>query len=148
MPTTDLLQVARETRYPIGAFLFVQRGLDYTVREIHGELHDDGTMQQALDATQAMDLADSPRHVSGRELCKGLRRFAIKEYGLMARMVLRRWGILHSEDFGHIVFHMVDAGIMHKTDEDQLDDFADVYRFEDAFPTDFKLKKLKAKSST
>lgn len=121
----DLPVVARSTKYPLDAFIFVQRGLDFTVRRIHGE-------------PQASDEVGS-RHVSGQELCLGLRDYAIQQYGMMARTVLRRWNILSSEDFGHIVFAMVDAGLMHKTDEDTIRDFVGVYDFAEAFASSLQL---------
>lgn len=121
----DLLQVVRSTKYPLEAFLFVQRGLDFTVRRIHGE------------PKRGTDPAS--RHVTGQMLCHGLRDYAIKQYGLMARTVLRHWHIISCEDFGRIVFALVDAGLMHKTEEDRLADFADVYDFNHAFAADLQL---------
>ena len=63
----------------------------------------------------------------------GLRDFAKREYGLLARSVLARWNIHHSEDFGRIVFAMVNGGLMHKTQDDTIADFIDVFRFDEAF---------------
>jgi len=123
MSSFDLRAVARETRYPLAAFLFVQRGLDFTVRRTHGD-----PPEEELDPGER-----ESRHVTGRDLCVGLRDFAIQQYGLLARTVLRRWRIEQCEDFGRIVFAMVDAGLMHKNDEDSLDDFADVFDFATAF---------------
>ena len=112
------------TRYPLDAFAFVQRGLDFTVRREHGE--PDPAVELVED--------DAPsRHVSGRMLCEGLRDYALQQYGLLAGTVLRRWRITRCEDFGHIVFAMVDSGMMHKTDEDSIQDFTDVFSFREAF---------------
>jgi uncharacterized repeat protein (TIGR04138 family) len=36
-------------------------------------------------------------------------------------------------DFGRIVFAMIDAGMMRKTDEDDLADFDNVFEFDEAF---------------
>lgn len=36
-------------------------------------------------------------------------------------------------DFGKIVFAMVESGIMHKTPEDNIEDFRDVFDFDEAF---------------
>ena len=47
--------------------------------------------------------------------------------------MLENWGIRRTEDFGRIVFGMVDAGLLRKTDEDSLDDFTDVFDFDEAF---------------
>lgn len=138
----DLIAVARTTKYPLDAFIFVQRGLDHTVRSIHGEPADatDGADEKALVVQDPQ--SDKPsRHVTGRQLCTGLRDFAIEQYGLLARTVLRRWRINACEDFGHIVFAMVDAGMMNKTDEDSVQDFVDVFDFEAAFTAQLELTK-------
>ena len=58
----------------------------------------------------------------------------------MARTVLQRWSIHSCEDFGHIVFALVDAGLMLKTDEDSIDDFIGAYDFSDAFTPNLSLK--------
>ncbi len=122
MITQDLAEVAKTTRYPLDAFLFVQKGLDFTVRREHGEPDEAGPEDPAQN-----------RHVTGRQLCQGMRDFALQEYGLLAGTVLRRWHVHRSEDFGHIVFAMVDSGLMHKTDDDTIDDFTDVFNFREAF---------------
>lgn len=127
----DLNAVVQATRFPIDAFLFVQRGLDFTVCRLHGE---PDPLDEAADYPDPPDdLSDSSRHVSGQELCRGLRDFAIHEYGLMARTVLSRWGITSSRDFGEVVFAMVEGGLMHKTDNDTIRDFLDVFDFTTAF---------------
>ena len=121
----DLAVVARRTRYPLAAFVFVQRGLDFTVRRAHGEV--DESLPEHLQPN---------RHITGRQLCFGLRDLAVQEYGLLAKAVLRRWNIHRSEDFGRIVFAMVDGGLMRKTDDDTIDDFSGVLNFNDAFTPD------------
>lgn len=126
----DLLEIARGTPYPLDAFLFVQRGLDYTVRRIHGDPEEQSHPDPGV---------ESNRHVSGRQLCEGLRDFAIHEYGLLARAVLKRYRILGCEDFGQIVYAMVDSGLMHKTDEDDIGEFTGVYDFAQAFAADLSL---------
>lgn len=73
------------------------------------------------------------RHVSGQQLCLGLRDYAIKRYGMMAPAVLRAWNIRATDDFGRIVFAMIDHRLMSKTAEDSLDDFRSVYDFDEAF---------------
>lgn len=72
-------------------------------------------------------------HVTGPELLEAIRRFALDRYGLLAGDVLREWGVMRTQDFGEIVFHLVEADLLSKTDEDRLEDFRDVYAFEDAF---------------
>lgn len=122
--SASLADAVNLTQYPLDAFVFVQRGLDFTVRRIHGELEDDYDPD---------DLDQPSRHVSGRMLCEGLRDHAIQQYGLLAGTVLSRWRVTRCEDFGHIVFAMVESGMMHKTDDDSIDDFANVFSFQEAF---------------
>ncbi|MEM1098167.1 MAG: Minf_1886 family protein [Planctomycetota bacterium] len=124
MVSAELLDAVKRTKYPIEAFLFVQQGLDQTVRSLHGDLDDEDILE---------DPADSERHVTGRQLCGGLRDFAVEQFGLMALTVLRYWGIHRCEDFGNIVFAMVEAGVMHKTDGDTIEDFQNVFDFKEAF---------------
>lgn len=122
----DPLVVVRATKYPLDAFEFVTRGLDFTVRRVHGE-------------PQAKGEEPGSRHVTGRDLCHGLRDYAVEQYGLLARTVLARWHIRHCEDFGNIVFTLVEAGLMRKTDEDSIRDFRNVFDFETAFHPSLKL---------
>lgn len=104
--------------YPPEAFVFLQQGLRYTIDEIRR--HDPSVPEEG-------------RHVTGQELCLGLRDYAIKQYGMLARTVFSRWNVERTEDFGRIVFAMVSAGLMRKTDEDTIEDFKGVYDFEEAF---------------
>ena len=120
----DLHTLAGTTSYPPEAFVFVHRGLDFTVRRLHGDAPKDAEVDGEPPAS---------RHVSGQQLCCGLRDYAIEQYGLLARSVLKRWHIHKSEDFGHIVFALVDASMMRTTENDSIEDFKDVYNFADAF---------------
>ena len=111
--------------YPRDAYIFVQEGLGYTVSKIHG--------------TRRKKEGES-RHVSGQDLCNGLREYAQQKWGLMAGAVLGRWNVNRTLDFGKIVFALVDKGLMQKTDEDQLDDFRDVYDFKNAFEAGYRIE--------
>ncbi len=126
MPIKSLNQIAENNGYPVDAFLFVQRGLEFTVKRVHGD-------EPASPVYEEGEEIQRSRHISGQQLCFGLRDFAKREYGLLARSVLGRWNIQHSEDFGRIVFAMVNGGLMHKTQEDTIEDFIDVFRFDEAF---------------
>jgi uncharacterized repeat protein (TIGR04138 family) len=107
--------------YPAEAFEFVQSGLSYTQERVYEEDSQLGTEE---------------RHIRGQEFCLGLRDLAIERWGLMAPAVLRNWKIHRTLDFGRIVFSMIDAGLMSKTDEDTLDDFRGVYEFDEVFSRD------------
>ena len=107
--------LVRDPRYTVEAYAFVRAGLDFTVRRL-----------------------DKPRHVSGQELLTGIRIIALEEFGPMAKTVLNDWGIKRTEDVGEIVFNMVETGLLGKTAEDNRDDFANGYDFEEAFRKPFK----------
>lgn len=119
---TDLNQMSRRSGFAPEAFIFVQEGLQHTIAMVHGE----GASNEGL-------FSEESRHVSGRQLCFGLRELAVHQFGGLARLVLRRWGIDSTEDFGRVVFALVEAGLLRKTDEDTLDDFRGVYDFSEAF---------------
>lgn len=104
--------------YPLEAFNFVQEGLRFTVNRCHAN-------------AESLSLDD--RHISGQQLCLGLRDFAVEQYGMMAPAVLSHWHITRTDDFGRIVFALITAGVMTKTDEDSVEDFRAVYDFDEAF---------------
>ncbi|MEO1535118.1 MAG: Minf_1886 family protein [Planctomycetota bacterium] len=103
-------------------FEFIREGLEHTSRTIHGP-----------GGSSTGDAEDESRHVSGADLCLGLKDLAIERYGPLARTVLEHWNVHTTEDFGRLVFALIDAGILRKTDEDSYDDFVGVYDFEEAF---------------
>jgi uncharacterized repeat protein (TIGR04138 family) len=49
-----------------------------------------------------------------------------------------------TEDFGRIVFEMVDRGELRKTDRDSLADFLDIYNFDDVFQRAYRVDTSKA----
>jgi uncharacterized repeat protein (TIGR04138 family) len=75
--------------------------------------------------------------VTGRELLSGIRTYALAQFGPMAMTVLDEWGVTRCEDFGEIVFNMVDAGLLSKTDSDSREDFQGGYSFDEAFRNPF-----------
>ncbi len=98
------------SRYKFEAYSFVMAGLHFTMSSL-----------------------PKPRHVSGQEFCEGIKRYAMDQFGPLAQTVLEYWGIKETLDFGKIVFALVEAGLMRKTEEDSLDDFKNVYDFKTAF---------------
>ncbi len=106
--------------FPPQAYQFVREGLAHTVKLVHG------------DASPEFP-GDEGRHVTGQQLCMGLRDYAIRQYGRLAKMVLASWNIHETSDFGRIVFTMIDAGLMRKTEEDSIEDFHAVFDFDEAF---------------
>lgn len=106
-----------DPRYDRDAYLFLRGGLDFTLKLLKKHTQTDPTH----------------RHVSGQELLDGLRQYALDQFGPMAKTVLDYWGIRRCEDFGEIVFNMVDKGILGKTDQDNREDFRGGFNFDEAF---------------
>lgn len=108
-----------DDRYDEQAYLFIREALDHT-------------MQVRMEKKTGQK-----RHVTGQELLSGIRVYALAEFGPLAFTVLKKWGIHTTEDFGHIVFNLVNKGILGKTEEDSLEDFCDGYSFDEAFRAPF-----------
>ena len=113
--------LAKDSRYPLEAYQFVREGLDYTQHKM-----------------ARMTGAKEPRHVTGRELTDGMRQYALETYGPMARLLLNDWGIHATEDFGEIVFNLVENNLLAKTKNDSREDFAGGFDFEEAFTAPFQ----------
>jgi len=111
--------VASDPRYARDAYVFLRDALDFTTKQ-----------QKKIKGTTV-------RHVAGPELLEGVRQYALKEFGPLVTTVFAYWGIYACEDIGHMVFNLIGAGIFGKTDEDSLDDFKNVYDFEEAFVKPF-----------
>src|SRR5213082_784523 len=101
--------LARDSRYHRDAYFFVREALDHT--------------QKLLGRSGKEDI----HHVSGQELLEGIRAFALQQYGPMVVTVFNEWGIRQCEDFGEIVFNMVETTILAKTDKDTREDFKKGY---------------------
>ncbi|MFN6104736.1 MAG: Minf_1886 family protein, partial [Planctomycetaceae bacterium] len=53
-------------------------------------------------------------HISGGELLLGIRDYALDQFGLMAKTVFHQWGLRTTDDFGRLVFEMIDRGDLRK----------------------------------
>jgi len=76
--------------------------------------------------------------VAGPELLEGIRQYALKEFGPMVVTVLSYWGIHSCEDVGYMVFNLIGAGIFGKTEEDSIEDFKNVFNFQEVFVKPFE----------
>ena len=111
--------LAKDARYHRDAYHFLREALDFTQRN------------------QPREPRAKIRHVTGQELLDGIRRFALEQFGPMAVTVLEEWGVRRCEDFGDMVFNMVEARLLAKTEQDSRDDFRGGYDFTDAFKKPF-----------
>lgn len=116
-------KIVKETpRYAKGAYYFVREALEFTIKN---QMPSDDLMQQAS------------HHISGGKLLEGIRDYTLLQYGPMAITVFNRWNIKNCEDFGNIVFNLVDYGVLGKTDTDSIADFKNGYDFYEAFQKPF-----------
>ncbi len=106
--------VKKHKEYKTEAYHFVMAGLNFTLTRLG--VH---------------------RHLTGQELSLGIRDYAFQQFGPLARTVLEYWGIKETFDFGKIVYYLIDAQLMTKTEEDRIEDFKDVYDFDEAFKTNY-----------
>ena len=103
-----------ESRYSLEAYKFVFDGLQHTLSKLA-----------------------EPRHVTAYELLEGIRELAKDKFGFLARTVFRNWGVLGTDDFGEIVFILVNYGLMGKTEDDRREDFENVYDFKKVFDEEY-----------
>jgi uncharacterized repeat protein (TIGR04138 family) len=103
------------------------------IREHDGQYHARAYVFVLEALEYAQTRLPSRRHISGGELAWGCRDLAREHFGLMARTVLEHWGIIRTEDFGRVVFTLVEIGLLAKEPGDRLQDFEQVYDFESAF---------------
>jgi len=115
--------VASDPRYQREAYIFLRDALDFTTKQ------------------QKKAKGTTVRHVSGPELLTGVRDYALKEFGPMVMTVFENWGIRATKDVGHMVFNLINAGIFGKTDEDSIEDFKNIYDFQEAFVKPFAPEK-------
>ena len=118
--------IARDGRYPPDAFSFLREGMNRAVEKVHGP--------EAKGESQS--------HVTGAQVCQAMRDLAIERWGMLAKTVLAKWRIHATIDFGNMVYLLIEHSLMRKTPEDSVEDFRDVYDFDEAFggTSEFELK--------
>ena len=127
MPDTPQMRFLRllkeDRRYKVEAYQFVREALNFAQQEL------------GMGAAPG----ESESHLTGQELCDGIRIFAIEQFGYMAKVVLQSWGINNTGDFGNLVYNLIEIDMMKKSPEDRREHFDDVYDFDEAFVQDFKI---------
>ncbi len=100
----------KDNRYRAEAYFFLLAALEYSLEKL-----------------------GMRRHLTGKELLDGIKEFAIRQYGPMTKTVFESWGVKATDDFGEIVFNMVEVGVLSRTEQDTKEDFHGVYDFEEVF---------------
>ena len=97
------------------------------------------TQERLGRAPEEEDDPDADYHVSGPELLRGACELAVEEFGMMAPVVFRRWGIAVTDDVGNIVFNLIRAERLSRSDRDDPEDFRDVFDLERVLTDGFEL---------
>ncbi len=109
--------VEHDTRYHRDAYVFLRHALEFSQKIV-------GKKGEA-------------RHVTGHELLTGIREYALGQFGPMAFTVLEEWGIHSTEDFGEIVFSMIEHNLLAKQETDTREEFKNAYNFFEVFKKPF-----------
>ena len=114
---TNILELIceKDPRYQQDAYEFVMEALAYSQKKFR-----------------------RTRHVTGTELLEGTKELLLNKYGPMALAVLHHWGIRPTEDFGQIVFNLVENRVLSKSEEDNLETFRDGYDFQEVFKQGYR----------
>jgi uncharacterized repeat protein (TIGR04138 family) len=120
--------IRHDNRYALEAYEFVFAALSHTQQML------------ARANPESDEKTASEKHVTGQQLLYGIRDLALREFGLMARTVFRQWGINSTDDFGEIVFNLIEVELMSRTDRDTRADFHNVYDLDEALSKEYHIE--------
>jgi uncharacterized repeat protein (TIGR04138 family) len=120
----DLIQ--DDPRYMYEAYEFVCETVTYTQERL-GRVPG-GRREPAED-----------NHVCGEELLRGACELAIQQFGMMAPVVFKLWGVHATDDFGELVFNLIKIEQLSKSDRDDREDFRDVFDLHAALADGYEL---------
>lgn len=119
--------VRRDGRYAYEAYEFVFEALSHT-QQMVGRVPIGG------------ETPGEEHHVSGKEILEGAVDLAREEFGFLARTVFHQWGIRRTADVGEIVFNLIEAELLSKTDTDNRADFHDVFDLDRALTEGYAIR--------
>jgi uncharacterized repeat protein (TIGR04138 family) len=132
--------IANDPRYSIEAYAFILEALNQARQlKLKGLGRDRATRDAAKSSAKAPPEPGSsgkPRvmgHVDAGELCDAVRKLGLRQYGSLAAMLLAHWGVHSTADIGEIVYNLIAAGDLEKTEGDSRSDFNNLFEFETAF---------------
>lgn len=134
----------KDRRYKLEAYAFVFESLSYAHKTLGmgmAKPSEPGTRKKSKPSSEEEESQEN--HLTGQQLCEAIRRYALEQYGYMAKCVLNSWGVHRTGDFGEIVFNLIRIGEMRKTKDDRREDFDDVYDFDTALRQDFRIEQPK-----
>ncbi len=121
-----ILELCREdARFAYEAYDFVGDAVKFT----------QDRLGRAADRTDP----DEDRHISGAELLRGTVDLAIREFGMMAPVVFKLWGVKSTDDVGELVFKLIKVKLLSKSDRDEPNDFRDLFDLHQTLADGFAL---------
>ena len=111
----------KDRRFTLETYRFVNEALEYAQDLGMGKA---AATENPNGAPSQDDVAN---HVTGQDLSRAAKDWAVLQYGLMAKTVLAKLGLRKTRDFGDAVYNMIEVGLMSKTPEDSVEDFDDVF---------------------
>ena len=118
--------VRGDPRYAYEAYEFLCDAVQYTQDSLGRCPHEGGD-------------PDADHHVGGHDLARGAANLAVREFGMMATVVFRHWGIRTTNDIGEIVFNLIKAERLSQSDRDEREDFADLFDIPEALTRGFEI---------
>ena len=125
MDATILELVRDDPRFAYEAYEFVCEAVQFTQDRLGRRRHADPT---------------ADRHVTGHELLKGACDLAVRQFGMMAPVVFKMWGVRTTDDLGEIVFKLIKTEKLSKSESDDPDEFHDAFDLEKALTVGFDLE--------
>ena len=120
-----ILDLIREdSRFAYEAYEFVCDAVSYTQDKL-GRADDEAERED--------------KHVSGGDLLRGACELAVREFGMMAPLVFKMWGVRTTDDFGAMVFRLIETQRLSKSDRDDPADFHDVFDLNETLTSGFEL---------
>ena len=135
-PIAKLLK--KDRRYKVDAYIFVFEALNYA-QKVLGMGAQSPEEEESESRVVAATDRRAERHLTGQQLCEAIRQYALEQYGYMAKCVLNSWGVHRTSDFGNIVFNLIDIKQMKKTSQDRIEDFDDVFDFDEGLVRGFRI---------
>jgi len=86
---------------------------------------------------QTQGARESKAHIDCRSLAFAMGHYAKDLFGPYAKDVLNSWGVENTFDMGVVVFNLGEAGMLALSKEDRLDDFKDVFHFDEFFEGEY-----------
>jgi uncharacterized repeat protein (TIGR04138 family) len=122
-----ILELCRETpHFAYEAYDFVREAVTFTMKRL-GRCKGDS------------DEATTDQHVSGAELLRGVCDLAIRDFGLMAPVVFKQWGVKTTDDIGTIVFKLINVDLLSRSERDAPEDFHELFDLHRTLADGFEL---------